>query len=73
MTKKKLGGETLTRREQNLLKENALLKSKLGFALGVLETVQILTRPVSPEIIEKNLDHLRITIPRSLEDLRSGL
>ena len=58
MTKKKLGGETLTRREQNLLKENALLKSKLGFALGVLETVQILTRPVSPEIIEKNLDHL---------------
>ena len=73
MTKKKLGGETLTRREQNLLKENALLKSKLGFAQGVLETVQILTRPVSPEIIEKNLDHLRITIPRSLEDLRSGL
>jgi hypothetical protein len=73
MTKKKLGGETLTRREQNLLKENALLKSKLGFALGVLETVQILTRPVSPEIIEKNLDHLRITVPRSLEDLRSGL
>jgi hypothetical protein len=73
MTKKKLGGETLTRREQNLLKENALLKSKLGFALGVLETVQILTRPVSPEIIEKNLDHLRITIPRSLEDLRTGL
>ena len=73
MTKKKLGGETLTRREQNLLKENALLKSKLGFALGVLETVQILTRPVSPEIIEKNLDHLRVTIPRSLEDRRSGL
>ena len=73
MTKKKLGGETLTRREQNLLKENALLKTKLGFALGVLETVQILTRPVSPEIIEKNLDHLRITIPRSLEDLRTGL
>ncbi len=73
MTKKKLGGETITRREQNLLKENALLKGKLGFALGVLETVQILTRPVSPEIIEKNLDHLRITIPRSLEDLRSGL
>ncbi len=73
MTKKKLGGETLTRREQNLLKENALLKSKLGFALGVLETVQILTRPVSPEILDKNLEHLRLTIHRSLDDLRSGL
>ncbi len=73
MTKKKLGGEALTGREQNLLKENALLKSKLGFALGVLETVQILTRPVSPEILDKNLEHLRLTIHRSLDDLRSGL
>jgi len=73
MTKKKLGRETLTGREQKLLKENALLKSKLGFALGVLETVQILTRPVSSEILEKNLEHLRNTIPRSLEDLRNGL
>jgi len=65
--------ESLTKREQDLLKENTLLKSKLGFALGVLETVQILTRPVSPEILEKNLDHLRVTIPRSLEDLRKDL
>lgn len=65
--------ESLTKREKDLLKENALLKSKLGFALGVLETVQILTRPVSQEILEKNLEHLRSTIPRSLEDLRSGL
>lgn len=73
MTKKKINGEPLTRREQNLLKENALLKGKLGFALGVLETVQILTRQMSPEILDKNLEHLRVTIPRSLEDLRSGL
>jgi hypothetical protein len=73
MTKKKINGEPLNRREQNLLKENALLKSKLGFALGVLETVQILTRQMSPEILDKNLEHLRVTIPRSLEDLRSGL
>ena len=71
MPKKKI--DSLSKREQDLLKENALLKSKLGFAIGVLETVQILTRPVTPEILEKNLDHLRITIPRSLEDIRSGL
>jgi hypothetical protein len=72
MTQKKYS-ESLSKREQGLLKENALLKSKLGFALGVLETVQILTRPVSSEILEKNLEHLRNTIPRSLEDLRNGL
>jgi hypothetical protein len=55
MTQKKYS-ESLSKREQGLLKENALLKSKLGFALGVLETVQILTRPVSSEILEKNLE-----------------
>jgi hypothetical protein len=72
MSSKKSEG-SLTKREQDLLKENALLKSKLGFAIGVLETVQILTRPVSSEILEKNIDHLRITVPRSLEDIREGL
>ena len=71
MTKKKI--DSLSKREQELLKENALLKSKLGFAIGVLETVQILTRVVTPEILEKNLDHLRTTVPRSLEDIRNGL
>ena len=73
MTKNKSTGENLSEREIKLLEENALLKGKLGFALGVLETVQILTRPVSPEILDKNLEHLRLTIPRSLDDLRSGL
>lgn len=65
--------DSLSKKEQTLLKENALLKSKLGFALGVLETVQILIRPVSQEILDKNLDHLRTNIPRSLEDLRKGI
>ena len=72
MTSKK-SEDSLSKKEQTLLKENALLKSKLGFALGVLETVQILIRPVSQEILDKNLDHLRTNIPRSLEDLRKGI
>ena len=73
MTKYKSTGENLSESEVKLLDENTLLKSKLGFALGVLETVQILTKQVSPEILDKNLEHLRLTIPRSLDDLRSGL
>jgi hypothetical protein len=72
MTSKK-SETSLSKKEQTLLKENALLKSKLGFALGVLETVQILIRPVSQEILDKNLEHLRTNIPRSLEDLRKGI
>lgn len=70
---RKKSTESLSKKEQELLKENALLKSKLGFAIGVLETVQILTRSVTPEILEKNIDHLRIIVPRSLEDIRKGL
>ena len=66
-------GENLSEREIKLLDENTLLKSKLGFALGVLETVQILTKQGTPEILDKNIEHLRLTIPRSLDDLRSGL
>ena len=73
MTKNKSKGEDLSEREIKLLDENTLLKSKLGFALGVLETVQILTKQGTPEILDKNIEHLRLTIPRSLDDLRSGL
>jgi len=69
----KKSNSSLSTREQELLKENAKLKSKLGFALGVLETAQILIRPVSQEILEKNLDHLRLNISRSLEDIRNGI
>lgn len=72
MSKKK-SEESLSKREQDLLKENALLKSKLGFALGVLETIQILTRPVSEEVLEKNIEHLRSMISRSLEDIKGGI
>ena len=73
MIKNKSMGENLSEREIKLLDENTLLKSKLGFALGVLETVQILTKQGTPEILDKNIEHLRLTIPRSLDDLRSGL
>ena len=70
MTKKKLEGENLSKREIELLKENALLKGKLGFALGVLETVQILTRPVSQEILDKNLPKMSKPIVLNLPKLK---
>jgi len=73
MAGKKIEIEKLSEREIEILEENVLLKSKLGFALGVLEAVQILTKQVSPEILEKNLDHLRVTVPRSIEDIKKGL
>ena len=73
MAGKKIEVDKLSEREIEILEENVLLKSKLGFALGVLEAVQILTKQVSPEILEKNLDHLRVTVPRSIEDIKKGL
>jgi hypothetical protein len=57
-------------KKETLESENLVLKEKLGFALGVLDTVQILIRPNEEETLNKNLEHLRSSIPRSIEDLR---
>jgi hypothetical protein len=59
-------------KKETLESENLVLKEKLGFALGVLDTVQILIRPNEEEELNKNLEHLRANIPRSIEDLRGG-
>jgi hypothetical protein len=57
-------------KKETLEFENLVLKEKLGFALGVLDTVQILIRPNEEETLNKNLEHLRLSIPRSIEDLK---
>lgn len=55
------------------LKENILLKSRIAFVLGSLETVNFLLKNNDPEILKKNLDHLRQTIGRVLDDLRKEM
>ena len=55
-----------------LLKENALLKAKIAYSIGSLETVNYLLRSSSPELFEKNLEHLRSTVSRVLTDLKKG-
>lgn len=53
--------------------ENSILKEKLGFALGILDTVQILIRPSDEETLNKNIEHLRTKIPGSIKDLKTGI
>lgn len=55
------------------LKENILLKSRIAFVLGSLETVNFLLKNEDPEILNKNLNHLRQTIGRVLDDLRKEM
>lgn len=55
------------------LKENILLKSRIAFALGSLETVNFLLKNEDPIILQKNLEHLKQTIGRVLEDLRKEI
>lgn len=60
------------REDQNktLVKENILLKSKIAYSLGSLETVNYLLKNDDPQMLQKNLEHLRNTVNRVLEDLR---
>lgn len=50
--------------------ENALLKSKIAYSIGSLETINYLLKNDDPEILNKNIVHLRNTVNRVLEDLR---
>jgi len=67
--------ETVKEQEKlnRALKENILLKSRISFVLGSLETVNFLLKNENPEILKKNLDHLRQTIGRVLDDLRKEM
>lgn len=53
----------------DLLKENNELKTKIAFSLGALEGIGYLLKNNDP----KNLDHVRSTINRVIEDLRNDL
>jgi hypothetical protein len=56
-----------------LIKENILLKSKIAYSLGSLETVNYLLKNDDPLMLHKNLEHLRNTVNRVLEDLRKDI
>lgn len=55
------------------MKENVLLKSKIAYSLGSLETVNYLLKNDDPEMLHKNIEHLRSTVNRVLEDLRKDV
>lgn len=54
-------------------KENILLKSKIAYSIGSLETINYLLKNDDPEILRKNLDHLRNTVLRVLVDLKKEI
>lgn len=56
-----------------LIKENALLKSKIAYSIGSLETVSYLLKNGDPEILQRNLEHLKNTVDRVLTDLKKDL
>jgi hypothetical protein len=55
---------------KKLIAENAFLKSKISYSIGSLETICYLLKNEDSEILNKNLDHLRSTVNRVLEDLK---
>ena len=55
---------------KKLIAENAFLKSKIAYSIGSLETICYLLKNEDSDTLNKNLDHLRSTVNRVLEDLR---
>jgi hypothetical protein len=53
-----------------VIEEKNYLKSKVAFSLGALEGISYLLKNDDPLIIKQNLDHLRTTVNRVIEDLR---
>jgi hypothetical protein len=58
---------------KGLLRENIMLKSKIAYSIGSLETVSYLLKNDDPEIIVKNTEHLKSTVSRILDDLKRGV
>ena len=55
---------------KKLITENAFLTSKIAYSIGSLETICYLLKNEDSEILNRNLDHLRSTVNRVLEDLK---
>jgi hypothetical protein len=55
--------------DKRILTENIFLKSKIAYSLGSLETINYLLKNDDPEMLNKNLEHLRSTVNRVLNDL----
>lgn len=65
--------EQLNRNERlmEVMDENNYLKSKVAFSLGALEGINYLLKNDDPLVIKQNLDHLRTTVNRVIDDLRN--
>lgn len=65
--------EILRNTLNNVSNENFLLKNKIVFTIGALEGINYLLKNDDPQINKENIDHLRSTVSRVLNDLRSEI
>jgi hypothetical protein len=56
----------------DLQKENYILKSRIAYSLGSLETISYLLKNDDPDMLSKNMEHLKNTVDRVLSDLKSN-
>ncbi len=59
--------------KDDVIKQNVILKSKIAYSIGSLETVSYLLKNDDPETIVKNTEHLKFTVSRILEDLKKDI
>jgi uncharacterized coiled-coil protein SlyX len=67
---KELVAQSRDREITEAYEEIAYLKSKVAFSLGALEGINYLLKNDDSLVIKQNMEHLRNTVNRVLEDLR---
>ena len=56
-----------------IAEENIVLKSKIAYSIGSLETVNYLLKNEDPDTIVKNMEHLKSIVSRILDDLKRDI
>jgi hypothetical protein len=59
----------ISKKDDEYIKEIASLKSKISYSIGSLETINYLIKNDNPDMLQKNMEHLRSIVNRVLNDL----
>jgi hypothetical protein len=54
------------------MEKDSINKKKTEYAIGVLETIQILLETQSEDLLKHNLDHIKKIIPLSIKELKEN-
>jgi hypothetical protein len=71
-SKKEFEAQVQDRKIFEVMEENNYLRGKIAFSLGALEGINYLLKNEDPLSVEQNMEHLKNTVNRVIDDLRGS-